>query len=62
MFDQNVRPKYAIEYPYSRNRCHSLIPVKSAESYGSRFFTYCSLHKINYLLNKCQKKKVNEAS
>ena len=34
----------------------SLIPVKSAVSYGSRFFTYCSLYKINYLLNKCQKK------
>ena len=56
------RPKYAIKYPKSKKGGNSLIPVKSAATYGSRFFTYCSIYKINYLLNKGQEKKANEAS
>ena len=41
----DARPKYAIKYPKSKNGGHSLIPVKMAATYGSRFFTYCSLYK-----------------
>ena len=34
------RPKFSIKYPKSKNGGHSLIPVKSAATYGIRFFTY----------------------
>ena len=56
------RPKYAIKYLKSRKWGHSLIPVKSAAIYGSRFVTYCLLYIMNYSLSKCKKKKTDEVS
>ena len=51
------RPKYIVKYSKSKKGFHSLIPVKTVATYGSRFVTYCSLYNMNYLLNKCKEKR-----